>query len=161
MKGFVLGSVVVFLLVLSIAGPVSAGGKHAPSFQITSFGMSGGNPSLTVQGVAGATIPNAVGDIYAYAFVTAAGIFAVTSHPGIEDSTEVGDDVIWHAHQATLDGTCVTSINDNGVASLSGNTVVVTGTGASSVSAVLTAVLSVNDEGGVCLRHVFSSMSAG
>jgi hypothetical protein len=155
------GAAATALAIISVMGLLTAAPVFAasPDFRITDFAETG-TPSLTVEGTAGGTVPTETGDIYAYVFVTDAGIFAVTSHPGIEDSTEVGDDVNWHAHQVTLDSNnCVTSINDNGIAVLSGDTVSVTGTSATSTSQVLTVVLSVNDEGDICVKHVFDSLS--
>ena len=39
--------------------------------------------------------------IYAYAFVTGKGLFAVMSH-GVEDSAKVANDTQWHTHGTTL-----------------------------------------------------------
>ena len=128
---------------------------------ITDFGIDGdGNPFLTVKGTAGGTVPDEKGDIYAYVFFTDDGIYAVTSHPGIEDSDEVGDDAEWHAHKVTLDGdNCVTSLDEDGKAFLDGKTVTVEDTDADSVDNVLSAVLSAEKKGGVCVAKVFSQDS--
>ena len=142
----------------------------SPDLTITDFGIDGDdNPFLTVEGTAGGTVPDETGDIYAYVFFTDDGVYAVTSHPGIEDSDEVGDDEEWHAHKVTLDGdSCVTSLEEDGNASLDGNTVTVEDTDAEEVSEVLTAVLSAekkgegdNDTGeddtAICVAKVFDS----
>ena len=142
----------------------------SPDLTIEEFGIDDdGNPFLTVKGTAGGTIPDEEGDIYAYVFFTDDGIYAVTSHPGIEDSDEVGDDEEWHAHKVTLDeDSCVTSLEEDGNASLDGNTVTVEDTDAEEVSEVLTAVLSAekkgegdNDTGeddtAICVANVFDS----
>lgn len=133
----------------------------SPDLTITNFGIDDdGNPFLTVEGTAGGTVPDETGDIYGYVFFTDDGIYAVTSHPGIEDSSEVGDDEEWHAHKVTLDGdNCVTSLDEDGNASLDGNTVTVEDTDADSVDNVLTAVLSAEKKGGVCVANVFSQDS--
>lgn len=96
--------------------------------------------------------------IYAYVFVTDAGAYAVTSHPGIEDSSEVEDDEEWHAHKVTLnDDSCITGdIEEDGNAALDGSTVTVEDTDADSVASVLTAVLSAEKKGGICVVKVFS-----
>lgn len=150
------GTVLVTTLMMMTAPSVSAA---SPDFTIETFGIDEDkNPFLTVKGTAGGTIPDETGDIYAYVFFTNKGIFAVTSHPGIEDSDEVGDDAEWHAHKVTLDEkNCITSINDKGNAALDGNTVTVEDTGASKLSKVLTAALSAEKQGGVCVANVFDS----
>lgn len=135
----------------------------SPDLTITDFGIDDdGNPFLTVKGTAGGTIPDETGDIYAYVFFTDDGIYAVTSHPGIEDSSEVGDDAEWHAHKVQLnDNNCIVpnSIEEDGKASLDGNTVTVEDTDADSVDNVLTAVLSAEKKGGICVAKVFSQDS--
>lgn len=133
----------------------------SPDLTITDFGIDdGGNPFITVKGTAGGTVPDEKGDIYAYVFFTDDGIYAVTSHPGIEDSSEVEDDEEWHAHKVTLNGNnCVASLDEDGKASLDGNTVTVEDTDADSVDKVLTAVLSAEKKGGVCVAKVFSQDS--
>ena len=133
----------------------------SPHLTITDFGIDeDGNPFLTVKGTAGGTVPDETGDIYAYVFLTDAGAYAVTSHPGIEDSTEVEDDEEWHAHKVTLDeDKCVTDIEEDGNAALDGSTVTVEDTDADSVDSVLTAVLSAEKKGGICVVKVFSQDS--
>ena len=131
----------------------------SPDLTITDFGIDeDGNPFLTVKGTAGGTVPDETGDIYAYVFVTDAGAYAVTSHPGIEDSSEVEDDEEWHAHKVTLnDDSCITGdIEEDGNAALDGSTVTVEDTDADSVASVLTAVLSAEKKGGICVVKVFS-----
>ena len=68
-------------------------------------------------GEAGGTESDTKESSFAYVFVTDAGIYAVTSHGGIEDSTEVDDDEQYHAHLVTLDENgCVASIAEDGKA---------------------------------------------
>jgi hypothetical protein len=150
------GTVLVTTLMLITVPSVSAA---SPDFTIETFGIDDdGNPFITVKGTAGGTVPDETGDIYAYVFFTDDGIYAVTSHPGIEDSDEVGDDEEWHAHKIKLnDKNCITDLKEDGNAALDGNTVTVEDTDASSVDKVLTAVLSAEKKGGVCVAHVFDS----
>jgi hypothetical protein len=83
-------------------------------FKVKDFGLKDGKPWLSVEGKAGASKPQNASQIYAYAFVTDKGIFAVTSH-GIEDSAEVANDTKWHSHGVTLDDkNCVSKLNDDG-----------------------------------------------
>jgi len=151
-------AVLVITLMMLTAPSVYAA---SPDLTITDFGIDDdGNPFLTVEKTAGGTVPDETGDIYAYVFFTDDGIYAVTSHPGIEDSDEVGDDEEWHAHKVTLDGdNCVTTLDEDGNASLDGNIVTVEDTDADSVDKVLTAVLSAEKKGGVCVAKVFSQDS--
>ena len=73
-------------------------------------------------------------------------------------SSPAGDES-WHVHQVTLDANnCISSINDNGTAALTEKRVFVVGSGASSVSSVLTARLTVSG-GNVCVAQVYDSMS--
>jgi hypothetical protein len=149
------GTVLVTTLMLMTAPSVFAA---SPDFTIETFGIEDGNPSLTVKGTAGGTTPDEEGDIYAYVFFTDDGIYAVTSHPGIEDSSEVDDDADWHAHKVKLnDENCVTDLKEDGNAVLDGSTVAVEDTDATSVNKVLTAVLSAEKKGGVCVTKVFDS----
>jgi len=128
-------------------------------FQIKKFGIDqNGDPFLTVEGTAGGTKPTQTGDIFAYVFFTDDGIYAVTSHPGIEDSSEVKDDANWHAHKVKLDNNnCVTSLKEKGDALLHGNKVSVENIDqATKVDKVLTAKL-VAENNNVCVKKVFDS----
>jgi hypothetical protein len=150
----------MLLTTLMLTAPSSY--AASPDLTITDFGINeDGNPFLTVKGTAGGTVPDETGDIYAYVFVTTNdGAYAVTSHPGIEDSSEVEDDEEWHAHKVTLnEDNCVTDIEEDGNAALDGSTVTVEDTDADSVDSVLTAVLSAEKKGGICVVKVFSQDS--
>lgn len=122
-----------------------------PDFDINNFGVnSQDGPYLTVYGDAGGTVPGQVGIIYAYIFFTDDGIYAVTSHV-LEDSTETGNDIQWHAHKITLlDNRCITSVLEDGWAVVEGKPVTVAGTNASSISSVMTAEVTGN-----CITEVF------
>ena len=159
--GIAIGAIFVFAM---MSNPVFAAiGKDSqgdvtngdPNFDIKKFGMSN-VPYVDVYGKAGGTTVNDGDTIYAYVFVTDAGIFAVTSHGGIEDSTEVGDDEQFHGHLVTLDANnCLTGVFENGVAALQNKRVSILGTGATTVLAILTAQLNLSASG--CVTAVFDS----
>lgn len=155
----ILASTVLVTTLMMLTSPTVY--AASPDLTITDFGIDGdGNPFITVKGTAGGTVPDETGDIYAYVFFTDDGIYAVTSHPGIEDSDEVGDDEEWHAHKVELnDKNCVTDLEEDGNAALDDDTVTVEDTDATSIDNVLTAVLSAEKKGGVCVAKVFSQDS--
>ena len=129
-----------------------------PDFDIRGAGVDdNGDPYIRVSGVAGGTTSETEGTIFAYVFITDAGIYAVTSHGGIEDSTEVGDDEQYHAHLVTLDNdNCVTSIEEDGNAGLHNKRVTITGTDATEFNQVLTVELTASDDG-ICVTEVFDT----
>jgi hypothetical protein len=129
-----------------------------PDFDIRSAGIDdNGDPYIRVSGDAGGTTSDTEGTILGYVFVTDAGIYAVTSHGGIEDSTEVDDDEQYHAHLVTLDANgCVTSIAEDGNAVLQNKRVTLTGTDATEVTAVQTVELTASDDG-ICVTEVFDT----
>jgi hypothetical protein len=128
-----------------------------PDFDIRGAGVDdNGDPYIRVSGDAGGTTSDTEGTIFAYVFITDAGIYAVTSHGGIEDSTEVGDDEQYHAHLVTLDDGCVISIEEDGNAVLHNNRVTVTGTDATEVEQVQTVELTASDDG-ICVTEVFDT----
>ena len=129
-----------------------------PDFDINRAGINlRGDPFIQVYGEAGGTRSDTRGIILAYVFVTDAGIYAVTSHGGIEDSTEVPDDEQYHAHLVTLgENNCVTSIKEDGKAVLQNKRVIVTGTDATEVNAALTAKLTASNDH-VCVTEVFDT----
>lgn len=114
-----------------------------------------GNLRLTVDGTAGGTTSDVsqAALVYAYVFITDAGIIAVTSHEA-EDSAQVGNDLEWHSHRVTLDGSfCVTGIEDFGKAKFHDNRLTVSQTGITQVVGALTAELTIDE--GVCVSQVF------
>lgn len=131
-----------------------------PDFDIKKFGFSN-NPYIDVYGTAAGTTVNDGDTILAYVFVTDAGVFAVTSHGGIEDSTEVVDDTEFHGHLVTLgsvgDSLCVVGIDETGDASFHNKRVSITGTGATEITGALTASLSASTVDGICVTAVFDS----
>jgi hypothetical protein len=135
--------------------------NNDPNFDITSAGITDKNIlSMTVAGKAGGTTPSDPSQanlVYAYVFITDVGVIAVTSHQA-EDSGQVKNDLKWHAHLVTLDNGCVTSIEDFGKAKLRDSRIDVSQTGATSVSQVLTAELTISDST-VCVTQVWDSAS--
>ena len=85
-RSIVLAGILVFALLTPTAvapsfahGHDDEGPAHGKSFKIQSFGMDkNGNPYLTVKGTAGEEAPDEEGVIFAYAFITDAGTYAVT-----------------------------------------------------------------------------------
>ena len=133
-----------------------------PPFTIQSFGIVDKKPSMTVQGIAGSEIPNMPDsgewEIFAYVFFTNDGIYAVTSHPEIEDSIEVKNDSDWHAHKVQLnDENCIIDRNEKGKALLDGNTVSVQQTKATAVTKVLTGEFAADEGKDACLEGLFDS----
>jgi hypothetical protein len=134
------------------------------NFDITQVTVNGqGSIMMTVAGTAGGTTPSDESQsllVYAYVFVTDKGIYAVTSHQA-EDSNQVENDLEWHTHLVTLDGSnCVTSIQDAANAVVVGHNIILTQTGASEVAAALTAELTITPEPfSVCVTDVFDSAS--
>ncbi|MGI8719375.1 MAG: hypothetical protein ACR2KF_02515 [Nitrososphaeraceae archaeon] len=126
-------------------------------FKVKDFGIKDGKPWLSVEGKAGASTPQNASQIYAYAFVTDKGIFAVTSH-GTEDSSEVANDTQWHSHGVTLDNkNCVTKLNEDGDAEVN-DMIGVANTNATKLDKVMTAQLGINNaDAKVCVEKVFDS----
>ena len=154
-----LAIVAVSNLVLLNAGTTNnmVSAQEEADFKIKDFGFKDGSPWLSVEGKAGGSTPANASQIYAYAFVTDNGTYAVASH-GVEDSAEVQNDTEWHAHGVTLDDkNCVADINDKGDAEV-GDTVKVTNVTATKVDKVMTAQLGINNvDASVCVEKVFDS----
>lgn len=111
------------------------------SFKIRSFGTDKkGDPCLTVEGLAGSRVPDGPEKIFAYGFATGAGLYAVTLHTGSDTTGEEHGDLEWHTYKLELDADgCITSMTPEGDAEMATNRVTIAGTGAMSVSAVMTA----------------------
>lgn len=126
------------------------------SFKIQSFGVDqSGNPYMTVEDMAGSSVPSEHGVIYGYVFVTDTGIYAVTSHMGDDTPHEHEEELEWHSHSVELDeNSCVTSITEDGELQMATNRVTVLDTDATSVSRVMTVELTASDEG-TCVTDVF------
>lgn len=154
-----LAFVAVGSLVFLNAGTTSkmVAAQEEADFKIKDFGIKDGTPWLTVEGKAGGSTPENASQIYAYAFVTDNGTYAVTSH-GVEDSAEVENDTEWHTHGVTLDEkNCVSDINDDGDAEVN-DEVKVTNITATKVDKVMTAQLGINNaDASVCVEKVFDS----
>jgi hypothetical protein len=137
------------------------GKLNEADFKIKDIGIEDGKPWVTVEGKAGASKPDNASQIYAYAFVTDKGIFAVTSH-GVEDSTEVENDTEWHTHGGiTLDEKkCVTDLNEDGTAAVA-DRIEIGNITATKVDTVMTALLGINNaDGSICIEKVFDSKNS-
>jgi hypothetical protein len=145
------------ILVVGTNNVLAQNKLNEADFKIKDFGIKDGKPWLTVEGKAGASKPTNASQIYAYAFVTDKGIFAVVSH-GFNDSSEVTNNTQWHAHGVTLDSkNCVTKLDDNGKAEVNGE-IKAANTNATKVDKVMTAILGLdNANGKVCVEKVFDS----
>ena len=131
--------------------------QEEADFKIKDFGVKDGNLWLSVEGKAGGSTPENASQIYAYAFVTDNGTYAVASH-GVEDSTEVENDTKWHSHGVTLDEkNCVSEINEDGTAEVT-DMIKVTNVTATKVDKAMTAQLGINNaDASVCVEKVFDS----
>jgi hypothetical protein len=163
--GFVAVGSLVFLNTAVTSNIVAAqeGKLNENDFKIKESGFKDGKPWLTVEGKPGGSTPDNASQIYAYAFVTDKGIFAVVSH-GVEvpdDSAEVANDTKWHAHGVTLDEkNCVSKLNDDGSAAVT-DTVEVGNVTATKVDKVMTALLGLNNaDASVCVEKVFDSKNS-
>jgi len=156
-KKLSLAATIMAISAIIIAGTNNALAQNEADFKIKEFGVKDGKPWLSVEGKAGASTPQNASQIYAYAFVTENGIFAVTSH-GTEDSTEVANDTEWHSHGVTLDDkNCVSKLNEDGDAEVT-DTVSVANTNATKIDKVMTAQLGINNvDASVCVEKVFDS----
>lgn len=127
-----------------------------PNFKFAEIGMVGSDPTITVDGTAGGTQPIGTTDIYAYVFKTDNGTFAVASH-GVEDSTEVTDDLQWRAHGGiTLDSNnCITALNEAGDAELEDDMVSVSGSGATAINGAMTLKISPTEDNKLCVSQVW------
>jgi hypothetical protein len=154
------GTVLVTTLMMMTAPSVYAA---SPDFSIEDAGVDeDGHPFLTVEGTAGGTKPDEKDkdDIHAYVFITKDATFAVTSHPGITDTTEVEDQGDYHAHKLVVEDGCVDpdSIEEDGDAIIEGKKVAVdTNVDEGDLESVLTAVLSSETKDGICVVKQFDS----
>ncbi len=162
-KGSALATILAFVAVSSLvslnAGTTSnmVAAQEETDFKLKDFGIKDGTPWLTVEGKAGGSTPENASQIYAYAFVTDNGTYAVASH-GVEDSTEVENDTEWHAHGVILDEkNCVSKLDDSGDAEV-GEEVKIINVTATKVDKVMTALLGINNaDASVCVEKVFDS----
>jgi hypothetical protein len=79
-----------------------------PDFDLDQVGFTtSGDPFVTVHGTAGGTQSTSPGIVFLYFIQVSDGPdddggpdrYVITSHGGVEDSTEVDDDLAWHAHR--------------------------------------------------------------
>ena len=159
-KTLLLAATLIAISAILVVGTNSALAQSTPNeadFKIKDFGIKDGKPWLSVEGKAGASTPQNASQIYAYAFVTDKGIFAVTSH-GTEDSSEVANDTQWHSHGVVLDDkNCVSKLNEDGDAEVN-DMIGVANTNATKVDKIMTAQLGINyADAKVCVEKVFDS----
>jgi hypothetical protein len=123
-------------------------------FMIKDFGVDNdGNPFLTVEGNAGATVPQKENTGYAYVFVTNNGTFAVSSDWMYTK---------WHTHALKLDEkNCVESMDMNTLVGTDVSDVVkVTDANATKVDKVMTVEFTIsNEDGSICATKIFDSAS--
>jgi len=124
--------------------------------KIVSASASAGTITIVADGTVGQVIPKSPNKIAAYVAITDAGAFAVAAHFGIDDDDATNDHE-WHSHGFTLDANnCIATINYVGAASVSGDTITVTGTGATTVSSAFFAFLKISPvDGSICVHRVF------
>lgn len=146
------------ILMVGSSSALAQSNFNENDFIIKDFGFKEGKPWLTVEGIAGGSKPDNASQIYAYAFVTDKGIFAVTSH-GTEDSAEVANDTEWHTHGITLDNkSCVTNLNDDGNSEVNSTSIKVANITATKVDKVITAILGINNANArVCMEKIIDS----
>lgn len=133
-----------------------------PDFDITDIGLFGGLPFIQVKGVAGGTIPSRTStQIFAYVMVTNLGVFALASHNFVDSTEQVPtQERRWHAHRVTLDSAnCIATINDDGLALMSGNKAYLVWGGKFTFKQALTAVLSKNAAGKYCVTQVHDTFT--
>lgn len=142
------------ILFLGSSNAIAQNTFNEADFRIKDFGVKDGTPWLSVEGKARESTPENASQIYAYAFVTDKGIYAVASH-GVEDSAEVENDTEWHSHGVTLDeNNCVSKLNDDGDAEVN-DMVKVTNVTVTKVDKVMTAQLGINNaDASVCVEKV-------
>jgi hypothetical protein len=123
-------------------------------FIIKDFGIDNdGNPFLTVEGNAGATVPQKENTGYAYVFVTDNGTFSVSSDWMYTK---------WHTHVLKLDEkNCVESMDMNtSVGADVSDMVKVTEANATKIDKVMTVEFTVNNnDGSLCATKIFDSAS--
>lgn len=106
------------------------------------------------RGKSGGSTPDNASQLYAYAFVTDNGIYALTSHE-VENSNEVENDTHWaYIRRVTLDDkNCSAKLDNNGNAEVSDEVKVTNNT--SKVDKIMTAILSINNQGAsVCVKKL-------
>lgn len=151
----------VSMIVVPSAFASSGLAKDNPDFDITDVNKF----RMTVAGTAGGTVPADQRHVYAYVFVlstsdeTTLRGYAVTSHHP-EDSTEVDDDINWHAHYVEVTENCVSKLTEEGNAKLSGDKVSVTGAKGTVIAGALV-VLQINTgTGSVCVEEIVDFQAA-
>ena len=154
-KKTLLGTSFALLFVFAMmSNPVFAAGDPK---QITGASVSEGTITITTAGKAGINVPDD-DKIFGYVVSTNAGLFIVASHLGIDDDDATGDND-WHSHSFTLDDDgCIATIDSAGTATLSGNTITIEGTDATSVDSGFFVMLKITEDS-ICVHKVFKQIS--
>jgi hypothetical protein len=135
-----------------------------PNFDIKEVGLTNkGEPFMTVYGKAGGTLSTVAGQVVYYTFDVDGGLFGggdtyfITSHFGVEDSTETSNDQKFHGHKLTnavIDPTnCPNGnkvelfLNDDGRAKVSSNKVVLAEVTPTTVTAAGSGILELEIRG--------------
>lgn len=144
-----------------------------PDFNINQVGLTtSGNAFLTVHGTAGGTQSTTPGIVFFYFIQISDGPddfgdpdrYVITSHGGVEDSTEVVDDLAWHAHRIiSLENSEVCSpfgdgveivLAEDGTALVTPDKVVLEGVKPRLIYEVATGQLDISAvDGHVCVTH--------
>ncbi len=146
-----------------------------PDFDIDQVGFtSNGNPYLTVHGIPGGTRSSTPGEILLYFIQVSDGPdsgndpdrYVISSHSGLEDSTETKDDARWHAHQIELispSEACESELGvelvatDEGKALVTANRIVLRGVNPEIIYEVASSQLNVSRiDGHVCVTDGFN-----
>ena len=147
-------------VVFHIFGSESARTGVAPAAIIEfreAINVSEGTITITTAGKAGINVPDD-DKIFGYVVSTNAGLFIVASHLGIDDDDATGDND-WHSHSFTLDDDgCIATIDSAGTATLSGNTITIEGTDATSVDSGFFVMLKITEDS-ICVHKVFKQIS--
>lgn len=149
-------------------GNLDIGTCADPNFDIKEVGLTNkGEPFMTVYGKAGGTLSTVAGQVVYYAFDINGGFigggdtYFITSHFGVEDSTETNNDQKFHGHKlinAVINTTnCPNGynielfLNDDGNAKVSSNKVVLADTSATTVTGGGSGILGLEiNDGHVC-----------
>jgi len=147
-------SFAVLFVFAMMTNPVFAAGDPK---EITNATADGDTVTITTAGKAGINVPDP-DKIFGYVVITDNGAFIVATHLGIDDDDATSDHE-WHSHSFELTDGCVSAIDGAGVASISGNTITITGTGASSVTDAFFVTLKINPDDSICVHKVHKPIS--
>ena len=143
----------ISLAAVFVVSMIMTPAEAANPMHVKDFAYDSGDLVLTTQNNhAGSMIPDETNTIFAYVAFTSDGIFAATSHFGTDNDPVNSPPLEWHTHKVTLDSNnCVTALETVGTVSFNGNTVTISGTGASDILGATGAMLKISDAG-VCVK---------